>query len=364
MAVFPNNSADYPGVPVSEEAPMLEYSLDEKHPPRDLTPEEKTFLNALAGFIMPLEQSLFFQIKDLQRHTKLVLSHSGGRFDSYESLKREELEKEFTELSKMMNNFQYKLWCCQLSEENEDLFGVWHELWELLRDKLEKMSDQPVKPTRAAPMGGYYNRGRDSKVEIFVDTIEESAHNDPYQTMLLMGQVLLHEYFHSFHFHVGTGGEEPLKCMEETMAEYGTLVLLDRVASSGLSIAKDAGAALQDLLARAQRNQNRSQHATAYALGAYLYENHKEEASNLIAQYANVSCLLDDGCEEEAECENLRLIYFERKGLKSVKWGENILDGVDQSQCVIIVPKGTEEEYKAHPAFKGFEIVEESPHGM
>ena len=43
MAVFPNNSADNPGALVSEEAPMLEYSLDEKHPPRDLTPEEKAF---------------------------------------------------------------------------------------------------------------------------------------------------------------------------------------------------------------------------------------------------------------------------------------------------------------------------------
>ncbi len=43
-----------------------------------------------------------------------------------------------------------------------------------------------------------------------------------------------------------------------------------------------------------KRNQKRAQHAAAYALGAYLYENHKEEASNLIAQYANVSCLIDD----------------------------------------------------------------------
>ena len=43
----------------------MKYSLDEKFTPRDLTPEEKNFLNALAGYIMPLDQSLFFQIKDL-----------------------------------------------------------------------------------------------------------------------------------------------------------------------------------------------------------------------------------------------------------------------------------------------------------
>ena len=66
------------------------------------------------------------------------------------------------------------------------------------------------------------------------------------------------------------------------------------MASSGLSIAKDAEKALKNTLDRVKRNQKRAQHAAAYALGVYLFENHKEEASNLIAQYANVSCLIDD----------------------------------------------------------------------
>ncbi len=97
-------------------------------------------------------------------------------------------------------------------------------------------------------MGEYFNRGQDSEVIIYIDTIEECAKNNPYDTMLLMGKVLLHEYFHSFHFHVGTGAGEPWKCIEESMVEYGTLVMLDRVASSGLPIAKDADAALKYML--------------------------------------------------------------------------------------------------------------------
>lgn len=107
--------------------------------------------------------------------------------------------------------------------------------------------------------------------------------------MLLMGKVLLHEYFHSFHFHAGTGVGNPPKCMEESMADYGSLVMLDRVASSGSPIAKDAEKALNYALGFVKSKQ----HAAGYGFGACLYENHKEEASNLIAQYANVSCLLD-----------------------------------------------------------------------
>ena len=76
----------------------MEYSLDEKFTPRDLTPEEKTFLNALVTYTMPLDKSLFFQIADLQRHTKLEFSMNGGRFKGSESLGRDVLEKEFCRL--------------------------------------------------------------------------------------------------------------------------------------------------------------------------------------------------------------------------------------------------------------------------
>lgn len=58
-------------------------------------------------------------------------------------------------------------------------------------------------------------------------------------------------------------------------------------------------------------------------------------------------------------CKQLQEIHFERKGLKSVKWHETMLDGVDKEKCTIFVPKGMEEQYREHPAFEGFKIVEE-----
>ena len=71
----------------------------------------------------------------------------------------------------------------------------------------------------------------DNTVALYVDVIEEAAKNDPNDTMFLMGQVLLHEYFHSFYFHTGEGELDSIGCVEEPMTEYGSLVLLDSVAS-------------------------------------------------------------------------------------------------------------------------------------
>ena len=59
------------------------------------------------------------------------------------------------------------------------------------------------------------------------------------------------------------------------------------------------------------------------------------------------------------ECKQLQEIHFERKGLKSVKWADEILEGVDKVKCTIFVPKGTKEKYREYPAFEGFKIVEE-----
>ena len=61
-----------------------------------------------------------------------------------------------------------------------------------------------------------------------------------------------------------------------------------------------------------------------------------------------------------AHCKQLSEIHFEHKGLlKSVKWNDEILKGVDKSQCTIFVPNGTKELYGAHPAFEGFRMMEE-----
>lgn len=271
----------------------MEYSLDEKFTPRDLTPEEKTFLNALVTYTMPLEKSLFFQIADLQRHTKLEFSMNGGRFKGSESPERDVLEKELTELAKMLESFREKLWHEKLPEENWDLYEIWEEEWVRQNEKLKELLDNPGKSVDSTPMGVYYNRSSESKVVLFVDSIEERAKNNPYDTMLLMGAVLLHEYFHSFHFHAGTGVGNPPKSMEEPMADYGCLVMLDRVASSGLPIAKDAEKALKYALDFVKNKQQRTVDTAGYGFGACLYENHKEEASNLIALYVNVSCLMD-----------------------------------------------------------------------
>ena len=153
----------------------MEYSLDEKFTPRDLTPEEKTFLNALVTYTMPLEKSLFFQIADLQRHTKLEFSMNGGRFKGSESPEREVLEKELNELAIMLDGFREKLWDDRLPEENWDLYEIWEEEWVRQNEKLKELLDNPGKSVDSTPMGVYYNRGSDSKVVLFVDAIEKRA---------------------------------------------------------------------------------------------------------------------------------------------------------------------------------------------
>ena len=137
-----------------------------------------------------------------------------------------------------------------------------------------------------------------------MDAIEAKAKN-PYDTMLLMGQVLLHEYFHSFYFHVGTGMRNPMKCMEEPMAEFGSLVALDSVASSGSSVATKADEALRHTLGFVKDKQKCTGLTAAYGFGAYLFEEHKDDAFGLIAQYAIMSCLIDNRCIEALEYKYL-----------------------------------------------------------
>lgn len=306
MGVLRNMTEEYFGDKVREEDMVLKYSFNENFKPRDLTSGEKTFLNALAGYTMPLDKSLFFQVADLQRHTKLLLSMNGGRYTRSGFPEREELEREFAELSKMLDGFRDKPWGKKLPEENWDLFEMWEKLWKIQHEKMKEALDNPEKCVKSIPsLGAYYNNGSDSKVVLFVDAIEEEAKKNPYNTMLLMGQVLLHEYFHSFHFHVGTGVGNPLRCVEEPMAEYGSLVMLDRVASSGLSIAKEAEKALKYTLGLVKSKQQSIGDTAAYGFGAYLYERHKDDSSNLIAQYANVSCLMDNSCNEALEYKYL-----------------------------------------------------------
>lgn len=109
-----------------------------------------------------------------------------------------------------------------------------------------------------------------------------------------MGQVLLHEYFHSFYFHVGIATRDRIRCVEEPMAEYGSLVVLDSVASSGLPITTEASKTLAYTYNIVKGKQKCKGHTAAYGFGAYLYDNHKGDYRELIAEYANVSRLLDE----------------------------------------------------------------------
>lgn len=303
MGVLSNLTEEYFGNKMRKEDVIFRYSIDENFPPEHtLTQDEETFLQGLAKYKLFLDKSLFFQIEDLQRHTKLVLSRNDGRYMRLEFPDRTKLEKEIAELEKMIQDVSDKLERKELPEEYFDMLNVWKRQYENLNEVL----DNPVNSTRSTPyLGLYYNNGPDSKVVLFLDSIEEAAKKIPCKPKFLMGQVLLHEYFHSFYFHVGIGMRNPMKCMEEPMAEYGSLVALDSVASSGSSVATEAGDALRHTLGFVKGKQKYTGLTAAYGFGAYLFEKHKDDASGLIAQYAIMSCLVDNRCTDALEYKYL-----------------------------------------------------------
>ena len=243
MGVLKNLTDEYFGNKVRKEDVSFRYDIDNDNPPEHtLTPEEEAFLQGLARHKLFLDKSLYFQIEDLQRHTELVLSRNDNRYMRLEFPDRTKLEKEIAELEKMIQEIADKLERKELPEEYFGMLNVWKRQYKKLNEAL----DNPVDSTSSTPyLGLYYNNGRDSKVVLFLDAIEDAAKRIPCEPKFLMGQVLLHEYFHSFHFHVGFGMRDSMKCMEEPMAEFGSLVALDSVASSGSSVATEAGDALR-----------------------------------------------------------------------------------------------------------------------
>ena len=193
----------------------------------------------------------------------------------------------------------------------EELLGIWKEQ----RKELDKALDS----TKLEPyLGLYYNNGSESKVTLYLDTIEGYA-KEPYEVMFLMGQVLLHEYFHSFFFHTGVGVRCPLKCVEEPMAEFGSLMVLDSVASSKGHIAPIAKDALQYAIKFVKKKQLCIGETTAYGFGAYLFEKHKDDAFDMISQYANVSCMMDNHCKNALEYKYLLYPKY-----PSHSWIENV----------------------------------------
>ena len=303
MGVLKDLTEEYFGNKVRKEDVSFRYDIDNETPPEHtLTPEEEAFLQGLAKYKLFLDKSLYFQIEDLQRHTKLVLSRNDGRYIRPEFPDKAKLEREIAELEKMIQDVSDKLERKELPEEYFGMLNVWKRQYKKLNEAL----DNPVDSTSSTPyLGLYYNNGRDSKVVLFLDSIEEAAKKIPCKPKFLMGQVLLHEYFHSFYFHVGTGMRNPMKCMEEPMAEYGSLVALDSVASSGASVAAEAGEALRHTLGFVKDKQKCTGLTAAYGFGAYLFEEHKDDAFGLIAQYAIMSCLMDNRCKDALEYKYL-----------------------------------------------------------
>ena len=303
MGVLKDLTEEYFGNKVRKEDVSFRYDIDEKFPPEHtLTQDEEAFLQGLAKYKLFLDKSLYFQIEDLQRHTKLVLSRNDGRYMRPEFPDKAKLEREIAELEKMIQDVSDKLERKELPEEYFGMLNVWKRQYKKLNEAL----DNPVDSTSSTPyLGLYYNNGRDSKVVLFLDSIEEAAKKIPCKPKFLMGQVLLHEYFHSFYFHVGTGMRNPMKCMEEPMAEYGSLVALDSVASSGASVAAEAGEALRHTLGFVKDKQKCTGLTAAYGFGAYLFEEHKDDAFGLIAQYAIMSCLMDNRCKDALEYKYL-----------------------------------------------------------
>lgn len=294
-------------------APM-KYTIDKEFPPKHtLTPDEEAFLSALAKYTLFLDKSLYFQIDNLQRHTELMLS--GEKYEHQAIPSKDKIEREIAELEKMIKDLGDNLQSDDVPEDNWGLYQLWESQLKELKSALNK-ADESVKSVKS--YGSYtHGNGKASGVILYVDTIEERA-KDPYDTMLLMGQVMLHEYFHSFYLHTGLGTLKPNNYAEEPMAEFGSLVVLDHVASSkgGIvpQVAKDA---LERTLKIIKHKQTCTVTTAAYVFGAYLFENHKDDYSKLIAQYANISCTKDNH-----GIESLSLKYSLYPKYPSSSWGE------------------------------------------
>ena len=298
MGVLSKLTDEYFGKTIREED-CIQYSIDNNFPTRELTSEEKAFLSALANHILLLDKSLFFQVCNLQQHTKLVLSGETETACRSEFPNPDVINREIEELEKMIKEFSDKLEQDVLQEENIRVLEIWERQLKELKDA-QSSTNVGVESTKL--LGRYeHNNGTDSKVILYVKNIEERAKKIPCDTKFLMGQVLLHEYFHSFFFHIGVGVRCPLKCVEEPMAEFSSLMVLDSVASSKGHIAPIAKDALQYAIKFVKKKQLCIGETAAYGFGAYLFEKHKDDASDLIAQYANVSCMMDNSCNNALE---------------------------------------------------------------
>ena len=272
----------------------MKYRIDTLFPTRDLTTNERDFLSGLSAYSMDLREffrkSVSFCIDNLQTYTELVLSGFNATRPDYSS--RKELEKEIEEMEELIKKLEGKRERGELLQEEWALLEKFKGQLGRLKEALLK---EEYKTSRTTRLLGLYehNGGHDSRVTLYVNNIEHAAKHDPQKTMYLMGQVLLHEYFHSFYYHTNGGTNPSLKCAEEPMAELGSLVVLNSVATSGLMIAPWAKNALPYAKSFVKKKQKCNGITAAYGFGAYLYGYPSIYVLRLISLYARVSRLID-----------------------------------------------------------------------
>ena len=269
--------------------------IDPIFPPRKLTKNEHDFLSDLSSYTMNFDKSLSFCIDDLQRHTELVLS--GEMPTRWEFPDGKGLDEEIEELENLIERLEKEMGeKMERGELKQEEYGVLEKLKEQLRrlkearENVDGVSSSKPKLVATDLLGLYqHNSGLDSRVTLYVNNIERAAGHNSAKTMYLMGQVLLHEYFHSFYYHTGGGTKSVLKCAEEPMAEFGSLVVLESVASSVSTVASWANAALPYVVDFVKDKQKAVGTTAAYGFGAYLYEHHLSYAPILISRYAEAS---------------------------------------------------------------------------
>lgn len=297
MGVLKDLTDEYFGNKIRKEDMVFKYDIDEKCPPKyELEPETEAFLRGLAEHRLFLDKSLSFQVNELQRHTRLILS--GRWMDRHEFPPKDELYKEIEELDTLIKSIEERLG--QSNREDRNL----NELLNVCKGQREELV-KALGSTDARPyLGMYYYDDDECFITLFVDVIESISFGLD-EMKLMLGYVLLLEYFHSFYHHVGVGTNDILRCLEAPMAEYGSLMVLDSVASSNSKIASTAKEALDCAIKFVEKKQSCTGNIAANGFGAYLYEFHKNDYRSLIAQYANVSQLLNIQCPYALEYKHL-----------------------------------------------------------
>ena len=321
----------------------MKFTIDNEYPPKhQLTSEEKSFLQKLAGYKLMLDKSLCFQINDLQQHTRLVLSGYLLPRKKFPSAKKK--EKEIAELDAIIAEHSDKLERGEIPKENLRDEKALLKLWKKQRTELKKALDNPAGDMESGSyLGRYLNKGDKSIVVLFVDAIEAKAKN-PYDTMLLMGQVLLHEYFHSFYSNVGVGSSKPIYSMEEAMAEYGSLAFLFSVSISRSSIAKQARDAMIYVVDSIEKKRNRVGTSVVYGCGVYLFDYLGEFYREYIARYANVSCLLDEHSKEALEYKYIMYPTYPEPSTERLVILDRFEDLLSQGETVLIQPTSNNTE--------------------